>query len=87
MPLIDTLNVAKDHPVPALPQVLGHGYVRLLRLLALPHVGEVLDHLLQVRHVHLLALQYFLQSEMEDGVDEDCSCLFLFIFTYTIFVQ
>ena len=69
VPFINTLYVAKDHPVPALPQVLGHGDVRLLHLLALPHVGEVLVHLLQVRHIHLLALKYLLQSEQIESSD------------------
>ena len=60
VPLVDALYVAEDHPVPALPQLLWHGDVRVLGLLALAHVGEVGVDLLQVRHVHALTLQDFL---------------------------
>lgn len=63
MPLVDALNVAKDHPVAALPQLLGHRDLRLLLLLALPHEGDVGVDLCQVLDIHLLRLQELLQPD------------------------
>ena len=62
MPLVDALNVAKDHPVAALPQLLRHGDLGLLLLLALPHEGDVGVDLRQVLDIHHLRLQKLLQS-------------------------
>ena len=63
MPLVDALNVAKDHPVAALPQLLRHRNLGLLLLLALPHEGDVGVDLRQVLDIHLLRLQELLQPE------------------------
>ena len=62
MPLVDALNVAKDHPIAALPQLLRHRDLRLLLLLTLPHEGDVGVDLRQVLDIHHLRLQELLQS-------------------------
>ena len=69
MPLVDALNVAKDHPVAALSQLLGHRDLRLLLLLALPHEGDVGVDLRQVLDVHLLCLQELLQPDIKIEVN------------------
>ena len=60
VPFIDIFQVPEDHSVASLSEIIWHWNVGLLFLFALPHVGDVGVDLLQVGHVHFLALQQLL---------------------------
>ena len=60
VPFVDIFQVPEDHSISSLSEIIWHWNVGLLFLFALPHVGDVGVDLLQVGHVHLLALQQLL---------------------------
>jgi hypothetical protein len=77
VPLVDGLNVSKDHFVLAGLEVVGHEQLLVLgvELGRAAHEGDVaLDHVLQVPHVHAFGLDHLLDHELPlaQGVSLDC---------------
>ena len=48
LPLIDGLNIAKDHTVLARTEVFRHGYFMILFILGLAHILDVLATMCEV---------------------------------------